>query len=45
MCLLNREAKNRNIIEMIAGLAYNLAHPGVAIIAVPAQEPDEIGHV
>ena len=35
---LHRQAEHRDVVEVIAELAYHLANPGVAIIAVLAQK-------
>ena len=41
---LHDQAEDRNIVEVVAGLADDLPHPRVAVVAVVPQQIGEIRH-
>ena len=40
----HRQAEDRDVIEMVADFAHHLPHPGVAIVAIAAQQRDKRLH-
>src|SRR5690242_20345489 len=44
MGFFDRQAENGDVVEVIADLADDLAHPGEAIIAIACEELRETGH-
>ncbi len=41
---IDHQRQYRHVVKPVADLAHHLAHPGVAIVAVPAQKAPQAGH-
>ena len=39
-----RQAEDRDVVEVVADLAHHLPHPRVTVVAIVPQQPDETSH-